>query len=179
MSKKASKSPAAEVETAQPETVDAPEALEEAAPVEAAAEQAPELEEAVVPAPGEADRTNGAFGEAPVAPVAPPAASRPTAADLVAKVLGGQGAEPSADAPAAPADTGVIQLSHGGAHDVGDAAKNPPALTAAELDALAPRLRLPGGAPVKRASLSSASRHTKGLLVVLSNRTFVAKGVRV
>lgn len=166
MSRKGSRPFAAEVKAARTEAVDAPEAAE-------VAEETP-----AVPAPGAADRTNGAFGEAPVVPPAA-APSRPTAADLVARVLSGQVQPEAPEAPGSAAEPGTIQLAHGGAHEVGDVAKNPPALSPQELDALAPRLRLPGGATVRREALSSASRHQRGLLVVLSNRTFVAKGVRV
>lgn len=173
MSKKGNKSPAADLEpTAQPEAVDEGAALEgEAAGLEAS----PEPE---VPAPGVEDRTDGAFGEAPVDP--PPAApAKPTAADLVAKILGGEGpaADPAADA--APAELGPVQLVHGKLGEIGDPVRNPPALSPAELDALAPRLRLPGGATIRRENLTSASRHTKGLVVVVSNRTLTAPGVKV
>lgn len=137
-------------------------------------------ESPIVDPPGVEDRTNGAFGEALVDPTAaPPAKATPTAADLVAKMLGGEGTTPEAAPAASPADLGVVQLVHGKLGEIGDPVRNPPGLTVAELDALAPRLRLPGGATIRRENLSSASRHTKGLVVVVSNRAFAAPGVKV
>lgn len=137
-------------------------------------------ESPIVDPPGVEDRTNGAFGEALVDPTAaPPAKATPTAADLVAKMLGGDAAAAAAAAPEAPAELGVVQLVQGKLGEIGDPVRNPPALSVAELDALAPRLRLPGGASVRREHVSSASRHTKGLVVVVSNRVFAAPGVKV